>query len=218
MLTKQKRSNYLNFTLVELLVVIAIIAILASMLLPALGKAREKAYSAECKSNLKNLGAGLVLYTDDFDGWILPTVTPYPNSGIYGAEVWMRVLRKENYLKKALLCPSEKREFSYRPDGHFARNIYLGYSLASNAYPYRKLTRIKNYAAAIDAWDNGRTASYLGHGDNLLGEYGNRTFEPRHSNQGNILYLDSHVGSSKIHELIIDSTNLRASFQREIVN
>jgi len=67
---RTSRKSLAAFTLIELLVVIAIIAILAALLLPALAKAKSKAYQINCTSNLKQIGTAIELYTMDFNDFL----------------------------------------------------------------------------------------------------------------------------------------------------
>lgn len=71
------------FTLVELLVVIAIIAILAAILFPVFARARENARRASCQSNLRQIGMGLLQYTQDYDEILVPDwFVTNPNTGL----------------------------------------------------------------------------------------------------------------------------------------
>ncbi len=77
-LRTQKRggASRTGFTLIELLVVVAIIAILASLLLPALSRSRAAARNANCKSNLRQIGLILALYTSDHEGFPCGALSP----------------------------------------------------------------------------------------------------------------------------------------------
>jgi prepilin-type N-terminal cleavage/methylation domain-containing protein/prepilin-type processing-associated H-X9-DG protein len=77
----KKQKRMVPFTLIELLVVIAIIAILASMLLPALNKARNTAKSASCLNSLKTLSLGTIMYASENKDYLIGEATP-------GSSVW----------------------------------------------------------------------------------------------------------------------------------
>ena len=103
---RKNRVPYGNFTLIELLIVIAIIAILAAMLLPALGKARQSALSTSCKGNLKQIGLLQIMYAEDYDGGAAPNIDN--DSANPRLPLWQHTLLRLNQVSnKVMYCPAQ---------------------------------------------------------------------------------------------------------------
>ena len=137
-----RRTKQAGFTLIELLVVIAIIAILASLLLPALALAKERAKRTRCMSNIRQVGVAAHMYAGDFQDFLPPMSGRGPGGGLAtGNWPWdmptsvVTNMLQRGFVRDILYCPS----FAKQNDDalwDFTPNFkVLGYAFATKDSP-----------------------------------------------------------------------------------
>jgi prepilin-type N-terminal cleavage/methylation domain-containing protein len=182
----------LAFTLIELLVVVAIIAVLAALLLPALSRAKEAARSANCLSNLRQLGIASVTYTMDNKG-TLPFFWDWlrspPNSM---ADLSTGLLYPQLRSKRVYLCPTDtialqsahnvtNRDYSY------AMNCYICHDTDTSKFLAPSKTMLLMEANLGPSDFSGVVGPFPRFGIN------NTSISLRHNRRGYILFTDSHL-------------------------
>ena len=156
-----------KFTLVELLVVVAVIAVLISLLLPALGSARERGRSISCVNNLKQLFLGVGFYIDDNDFWLplskdAATAVGYADNYTYpyllmGGTMsdysWKRGKSKGVYISLGqLACPTQSSRPAPEWDWHWQPHYGINQTVQTNCPKVSRLKRASGTLLLLDTW------------------------------------------------------------------
>jgi prepilin-type N-terminal cleavage/methylation domain-containing protein/prepilin-type processing-associated H-X9-DG protein len=212
----KNKLNLHGFTLIELLVVIAIIAILAAMLLPALGRARKLARSIACVNNLKQFGTVSGMYAGDYDGYLQLT---RQGDSYWNSSSWVQTsLEYTGGNKKIFLCPQNVTR-AYEPPVlalkgmkiSYRQNLYVGGAYGTQAWMYpqfawfapHKLNRFVRPGKVIIMTD-GNYDTWIGAPDQypaIGATYMIAIDVFRHNGYENYLFVDGHVKAERLASL-----------------
>ncbi len=185
-----------GFTLIELLVVIAIIAILAAILFPVFGRARENARRASCQSNLKQIGLGILQYVQDNNERL-----PVAQVGAFipGNSAWMAYTGYTGIPKDTVFHPEQGSVFPYIkstqvfvcPSDSIGSGTGASYAM-NECVSGRKLSSFQSTSLKLllgeEALSSGDSTN-----DAYLRNWANDLLSQRHFGGSNVAFMDGHV-------------------------
>ena len=220
-----------GFTLIELLVVIAIIAILAAILFPAFARARENARRASCMSNLKQIGLGVMQYTQDSDEKLPPSfynltaAQPFPSNPAQSGSthLWWHMVYPYVKSTQIFICPSASATWD---GGYYPVGDSYGYNANLGEFAVgRALAGIPQVAITPFLAD---TTHYLMNGDRECAYHHKNSLNPgcatttdvtgdnndppiaRHLDSFNMLFVDGHVKAQRYNDWVTANANAPA--------